>query len=41
MVAELVTIQGGTHSFDRIGPPEQAKYAYDKVSEFLGQHLKA
>jgi len=39
--AELVTIQGGTHSFDRIGPPEQAKYAYDKVSEFLGQHLKA
>ena len=36
---ELVTIAGGTHSFDRIGPPAQARYAYGRVSAFLGQHL--
>ncbi len=37
--AELVTIAGGTHSFDRIGPPEQARYAYERVSAFLNVHL--
>jgi len=37
--AELVTITGGTHSFDRIGPPAQARHAYERVSAFLDEHL--
>ena len=39
VATELVTIEGGLHSFDRLGPPHQGQHAWGRVSTFLNHYL--